>query len=87
MSLEWEGSDSKASKLLLAIVLTSILIFASAYVPQASSRLNPTIKIDGDAKDWAGIDPIVKDIQGDEGEGYDLLECYVTNDGSNLYFM
>ncbi|MEM3677445.1 MAG: hypothetical protein QW176_04800 [Candidatus Bathyarchaeia archaeon] len=88
MSLERRGSDSKkASKLLLAIVLTSLLILAFAYVPQASSRPNTTIKIDGDTKDWAGIDPIVTDKIGDEEKNCDLVECYVTNDGSNLYFM
>ncbi|MEM3754445.1 MAG: hypothetical protein QXE19_01990, partial [Candidatus Bathyarchaeia archaeon] len=88
MSLERRSSGSKkASKLLLAIILTLILIFAFAYASQASSRSNITIKIDGDAKDWVGITPIVTDRSEDETENYDLLECYVTNDDSNLYFM
>jgi hypothetical protein len=57
------------------------------HVPQASSKPDTTITIDGNPGDWVAITPIAWDPPGDGDDGYDLLECYVTNDGSNLYFM
>ncbi|MEM4245887.1 MAG: hypothetical protein QW390_01170 [Candidatus Bathyarchaeia archaeon] len=81
-----ENDLKKASNLLLTTILMSVLVFSLIYFPQVSSRPD-TIKIDGDRGDWGGVAPIVVDPSGDEDDNYDLLECYVTNDGSNLYFM
>jgi hypothetical protein len=45
------------------------------------------IIVDGSMFDWAGVDPIVVDPQGDAlGPDEDILRCYVANDGANLYF-
>ena len=76
------GRYVKAS-LWLFLALTLIHV----YVPQASSRPHTTITIDGDDGDWVNIAPIAEDPIGDEEANYDLSKCYVTNDGSNLYFM
>jgi len=78
----------KASRHFLTVsFLTVLMVLTIANVPEAISKPNTTIMIDGNPSDWAGIPRIVADRSGDEDPDYDLTECYVTNDGSNLYFM
>lgn len=78
----------KASRHFLTVsILTVLMVLTIANVPEAVSKPNTTIMIDGNPSDWAGIPRIVADPSGDEDPDYDLTECYVTNDGSNLYFM
>jgi len=77
-----------ASKHLLTVsLLTALMVLSIANVPEAVSKPHTTIMIDGNPSDWTGIPPIVTDPTGDEDADYDLTECYVTNDGSNLHFM
>lgn len=64
------------SSLLGVLLLASIIAFVEA----------TTIIMDGDVADWAGVEPIVTDPLGDGKDDEDILSCYVTNDGSNLYF-
>ena len=45
-----------------------------------------TITVDGDPGDWAVVFPIVTDRTGDEIPELDITNCYVTDDGANLYF-
>jgi hypothetical protein len=63
------------------------MVLTTANIPEAISKPNTTIMIDGNPSDWVGIPRIAVDPSGDEDSDYDLTECYVTNDGSNLYFM
>ena len=60
-----------------ALVLASMMVVVEA----------TTIDIDGGMADWAGVEPIITDPSGDgKDDDEDILSCYVTNDGSNLYF-
>jgi hypothetical protein len=65
-----------------------------------SSRLLRTVQIpfaniviDGDASDWAGVQPIETDPEGDKGDmfastpGTDLKAVYIARDNTYLYFM
>jgi hypothetical protein len=78
---------------LLKVILT-LSILSSGFIVRAQpgdgAALSPPsasgIVIDGYGGDWAGIDPIVRDPQGDCPFA-DVLNVYVTDDGTYLYFM
>jgi len=63
------------------------VVFSSSMVSVTSAVSSTTIIVDGYLGDWAGVDPIVTDATGDAPSNEDITVCYVTNDGSNLYFM
>ena len=69
-------------KVLIGFLLGFLILVSVTAVVNAT-----TINIDGDMADWAEVEPIFTDIFGDgENLNEDILSCYVTNDGSNLYF-
>ena len=68
-------------KVLISFLLGFLILVSAIAVVNAT-----TINIDGDMADWAGVEPILTDHLGDGDLNEDILSCYVTNDGSNLYF-
>jgi len=69
-------------KLLIGFLLGFLILVSAIAAVNAT-----TINIDGDMADWAEVEPILTDTFWDgEYSDEDILSCYVTNDGTNLYF-
>jgi hypothetical protein len=57
----------------------------SGNVAHTTVSFSPTITIDGDMSDWAGIAPIYSGPSGTDGAA-DFKDIYMYNDASNYYF-
>ncbi len=72
-----------------ATLPTSTPTISETYTPQKATP-QPSIVIDGNPQDWAGIKPIMTDPEGDRTEnvqGSDLKSLYALNDNEFLYLM